>query len=175
MEPYWVFEYKMDLNGVKIHNVSLYKYSQRCIVLVTTPSFGKAFSKDFKELNGRFNNRLKINENQISGWIFRADNNSQAKLNALLKEIHSGDVVPEFSGIQEPIFDEKTRNNKIFNLMNNILELASDETEDWVLTDNETAKTSIYFNADEATVTEGDCIYSFQGAHKKIEIYQLQY
>lgn len=174
MEAYWTFKYSLSLRGEEEHVVELFHYTEKSIALVTTMNFGKAFAKDFKALSGRFNPRLNINGQPTAGWIFRADNKSQENLNNLLKDIHSGNKKPEFSGVVEPIFDEKTRNNKIVNMLTSVMELVPESIEEFIISDKEGVKTTLYFNADDTVVTEGDCIYSFHSAHKKLEIYQLQ-
>jgi len=174
MQPYWNFKYNLVLRGEEEHTVELYHYTEKSIALITTINFGKAFSKEFKQLNGRFNPRLQINENVTPGWIFRADNKSQENLNNLLKNIHIGSVKPEFSGVTEPIFDEKTRNNKIVNMMTTIIDMVPESIEEYVVSDKDNIKTTIYFNADDTVVTQGECIYSLHTAHKKLELYQMQ-
>jgi hypothetical protein len=175
MEPYWSFKYNILLRGEDEHHVRLYQYTEKSIALISTPQFGRAFAKNFKELQGRFNPRLDINDEKQAGWIFRADNNTQTKLNNLMKDIHSGDIKPEFSGVQEPIFDEKTRNNKIVNMLTTIMnDLAPDTIEEQVVSDKDGVLTTIYYNADDTVVTKGKCIYSIHGAHKKVELYQLR-
>ena len=174
MESYWTFKYNLHLRGVEEHLVELYHYTEKSIALISTINFGKAFSKEFKQLNGRFNPRLQINGNVISGWIFRADNKTQESLNKLLRDIHTGDKKPEFSGIIEPIFDEKTRNNKIVNMLTNIMDMTPESIEEYEISNKDGVKTTLYFNADDTVVTQGDCIYSLYTAHKKLEIYQLQ-
>ena len=174
MEAYWNFKYQISLRGEEEHVVNLYHYTEKSVALVTTTNFGKAFAKNFKQLNGRFNPRLNINNIPTAGWIFRADNKSQEAVNNLLKDIHSGNIKPEFSGIIEPMFDEKTRNNKIVNMITSIMEMTPESIEDYTVSDTPGAKTTLYFNADDTVITEGDCIYTLQTAHKKIEIFQMQ-
>jgi hypothetical protein len=174
MEAYWTFKYQISLRGEEEHVVNLYHYTEKSVALVTTTNFGKAFAKNFKQLNGRFNPRLNINNIPTAGWIFRADNKSQESVNNLLKDIHSGNIKPEFSGIIEPIFDEKTRNNKIVNMITSIMNMTPESIEEYTVSDTSEAKTTLYFNADDTVVTEGDCIYTLQTAHKKIEIFQMQ-
>ncbi len=174
MDPYWTFKYQISLRGEEEHTVKLYHYTEKSIALVTSTNFGKAFAKNFKQLNGRFNPRLNINNTTASGWIFRADNKSQEALNFLLRDIHSSNTKPEFSGIIEPIFDEKTRNNKIVNMITAIIDMTPESIEEYVVSDTLGAKTTLYFNADDTIVTQGDCIYTLQTAHKKIELYQIQ-
>lgn len=174
MEAYWTFKYQLSLRGEEEHVVHLYHYTEKSIALITTMNFGKAFAKEFKQLSGRFNPKLNINGTPTAGWIFRADNKSQENLNNLLKDIHSGNKKPEFSGVVEPIFDEKTRNNKIVNMITSIMNMTPESIEEYTISDTPEAKTTLYFNADDTVVTQGDCIYTLQTAHKKIEIYQMQ-
>ena len=173
MESYWNFKYSLSLRGEDEHTVKLYHYTEKSIALVTTSNFGKAFAKEFKALNGRFNKSLTINEDKIAGWIFRADNNTQAKLNKLLQDIHSGNVRPEFSGVVEPIFDEKTRNNKIVNMITSVMEMIPESIEEYIISEKDNLVTTAYFNRDDTVVTKGQCIYSLTSAHKKLEVYQL--
>ena len=91
-----------------------------------------------------------------------------------MKNIHTGSVKPEFSGVTEPIFDEKTRNNKIVNMMTTIIDMVPESIEEFVVSDKDNIKTTIYFNADDTVVTQGECIYSLHTAHKKLELYQMQ-
>lgn len=172
MEPYWKFKYSLLLRGEDEHVVKLYQYTERSIALISTANFGKAFAKNFKELQGKYNPRLNIDDEKVPGWIFRAT--MQEKLNDMLKKIHSGELKPEFSGVQEPIMDEKVRNNKLVNMITSIMDMVPENIEEYTVVDNDDFTTTMYFNADDTVVTQGECIYSLQGAHKKVEIYQLQ-
>jgi hypothetical protein len=174
METYWTFKYNIHLRGEDEHLLRLYHYTEKSIALITTINFGKAFAKEFKELNGRFNPRLNINNNIESGWIFRADNKTQENLNKLLRDIYTGDKKPEFSGVIEPIFNEKTRNNKIVNMLTNVMDMVPDSIEEYEISNKGGVITTLYFNADDTIITQGECIYSIYTAHKKLEIYQLQ-
>ena len=174
MEAYWKFKYSLALRGEEEHQVELYHYTEKSIALITTMNFGKAFTKDFKALSGRFNPGLQINGEKKAGWIFRADNKTQEQLNKLLQDIHSGNKRPEFSGIIEPIFDEKTRNNKIVNMLTSVMDLVPESIEEYVISNNGSVQTTLYFNAYDTVVTQGECIYTLTSAHKKMEIYQME-
>ena len=52
--------------------------------------------------------------------------------------------------------------------------MTPESIEEYTVSDTSEAKTTLYFNADDTVVTEGDCIYTLQTAHKKIEIFQMQ-
>lgn len=174
MEPYWTYKFKIELRGEDEHTVKLYKYSEKSIALVTTANFGKSFAKNFKELGGKFNKNLRIKDDKLEGWIFRSDAQTQEKVSKLLKDIHTGSLKPEFVGIIEPDFDEKTRNKKIVNMLTTIIEMTPENIEEYVVSEDENAKVTLYFNSDDTVVTEGECIYTLQTAHKKIELYQLK-
>lgn len=173
MEPYWKQEFDVSISGKDKHLVQLYQYSERSVALISTPEFGRSFSKYFKEAEGRFNKGLKINDEVVSGWIFKAQNNTLETLNNFLKEIYEGNLKPTFSGIVKPDFDSKSKNNKIFNLITKLMDMLPEENEQFVLGEENNIKTTIYFNPDDDTVTEGDLVYSFEGGKKKLEIYQL--
>ena len=173
MEPYWQQEFELNLGGKEKHPLKLYQYSERSIALVSTPEFGKAFAKEFKKLEGKFNKSLKIEGETTSGWIFKSQTETLETLNALLKGIYTGEIKPLFSGIIKPDFEGKSKHNKVFNLITKLMEFLSEDTEQFVLSDENGLKTTIYYNSDEDTVTEGDLVYSFEGGKKKMEIYQL--
>ena len=177
MEPYWSQEFDIVLSGVNKHLVELYKYSEKSIVLKTTPEFGKGFSKYFKELDSRFNKNLTINDEKISGWLFKTSTECIESLNKLLKGIYEGDIKPTFSGIFPPDISKSSKNNKIFNLITKLAELIPEEEEEFILSDDEKCKTTIYYNLDEDsdTVIEGELVYSLILGKKKISINQLLY
>jgi hypothetical protein len=173
MEPYWEQDFDITLGKKDKHHVALYQYSDRSVALVSTQEFGKSFAKNFKEINGKFNKNLKINDEPTAGWIFKAQRESLEGLNDILKKIFEGDIKPQFSGIIKPDFDGKAKNNKIFNLITMLMKLIPEETEQYILSEEEGVKTTIYFNSDEDTVTEGNVVYFFEGGKKKMEIFQL--
>lgn len=173
MEPYWKQEFDISLGNIDKHLVCLYKYSERSIALISTSEFGKTFSKNFKEIDGKFNQNLKINDEKHPGWIFRAQNEVMEKLNIILKDIYEGKIKPLFSSIIIPDFSGKSKHNKVFNLINKLVDMISDENEEFVINEDEKAKTTIYYNANDETVTEGDLVYSFEAGRKKLEVYQL--
>lgn len=169
MEPYWEQDY---LINEEKHNVKLYKYSQNSVCLISTTKFGKSFSKSFKTAGGRFNPNLKIDEVKTPGWIFRSNIEVLEKLNNILKEIYEGNIKAEFN-IIKPDFNNKNHNNEIFNLISKLSKLISEDTEEYILSNADGVKTTIYHNPDEETVTEGDLVYKFEGGNKILEIYQL--
>lgn len=172
MEPYWKHTFKFE-NVEEEHEVKLYEYSAKAIALIGSPYFGKSFAKQFKELKGKFNNNLTINEEKVAGWIFRTDDETQDALIKLLGDIHSGTVKPVFTGIKVPNFDDKHRNNKIFNMIKSLIDVIPDGEEEIEYHSDDKMTLSMYFNRSEETVTMGDCIYMIEGAHKKLEVYQL--
>lgn len=175
MEPYWDQDFDININEKNKHNVKLYKYSEKSIALISTPEFGKAFAKKFKEIDGKFNPNLKINDNKEAGWIFKAETETLEKLNEILKGIFEGEIKPLFSGLILPDFSGKSKHNKVFNLINKLMEMLPEENEEFVISEDEKAKTTIYYNSDEDTVKEGELVYSFEGGKKKLEVCQLVY
>ena len=173
MEAYWDQDFEIPLKGKETHNVKLYQYSERSIALITTSEFGKAFAKNFKSIEGRFNPNLKINEEKKAGWVFKAQTETLEKLNNTLKSIFEGEIKPQFTDIIMPDFTNKSKHNKIYNLINKLMDIIPEETEEFVISDDEKAKTTIYYNSNEDTVTEGELVYNFEGGKKKLEIYQL--
>lgn len=173
MEPYWKQEFEINLGDKESHLVCLYKYSERSIALISTPEFGKSFSKEFKKIDGKFNQNLKINDGKKSGWIFKAQTEIMEGLNDLLKGIYEGEIKPLFSGIVAPDFSQKSKHNKVFNLINKLMEMLPEDKEEFVISEDDKAKTTIYYNSDEDTVYEGDLVYSFESSKKKFEVYQL--
>ena len=174
MEAYWQQEFDIVLGDKKKHLVKLYNYSVRSIALVSTPEFGKAFSKEFKKIDAKFNKNLKIDGQPTVGWIFNAQTETQEKLNELLKNIYTGEIRPLFSDIIKPDFESKANHNQVFNLITRLMEMLSEDTEQFIIAEDKGVKTTAYYNSDEDTVTEGDLVYMFEGGKKKLEIYQLQ-
>jgi len=177
MEPYWSQEFDVVLSGVNKHLVELYKYSEKSIVLKTTPEFGKGFAKYFKDLNSKFNKSLTINDEKISGWLFKTSTECIESLNKLLKGIYEGDIKPTFSGIFPPDISESSKNNKIFNLITKLAELIPEEEEHFVLLDDEKCKTTIYYNLDEDSdiTIEGSEVYNLKFGKKQLVVHQLLY
>lgn len=170
MEPYWKENFDIKIGEKNNHQVALYKYSERAIALITTPELGKAFSKHFKPLDGKFNKNLKINEENVAGWVFKAQSDVLEKLNDLLKSIYDGDIKPVFNEIIKPDFNN---NAKIFNLLGNLKKLIIEDSEHFILSNDKNIKTTIYFNREDDTITEGDIVYCFEAGNKKVEVYQL--
>ena len=172
MEPYWKHEFEFEGIDEK-HVASLYQYSERSIALISTPYFGKTFAKNFKELKGKFNGNLTINEEKSPGWIFKLDDETQESLISLLGDINSGKIKPSFTGIKVPDFSEKSRNNKIYTFLSKLVDLIPEVEEEIEYHNDDKMCITMYFNRSEDTVTQGDLIYEFTSAHKKAEIYQL--
>ena len=42
------------------------------------------------------------------------------------------------------------------------------------MTENDELRITVYYNKDDETVTQGDCIYEFSSSRKKMSIYQLE-
>jgi hypothetical protein len=164
LKPYWEKEFKID---EETHMVRLYQYSAKSIALVSDENFGKKFATHFKELHGRFNPRLSVG----AGWIFKLD--SQKDLSAVLQKIYRGEITPKEIGIVPPLIDDKDVDNKIFNTLSELIQLIPESNEERILAETDEARTTVYYNKDDDTITQGDCIYSFTSAHKTLDIHQL--
>lgn len=168
MLPYWTQQFNLE---EEIHEVSLYNYSAKCIVLSSDPTFGKSFAKEFKNIGGKYNSKLKFSEDEDpkGGWIFRATEESQSSLTNLLKEIFNGNIKPSIFKLREPIFDQQVICKKIVNKLNEIIELCSEEEEDIEL-EGDGVILNLSFNTplDETK----DCIYKIETSHKSLYVYQ---
>ena len=164
LKPYWEKELKV---GNNTFNIQLYHYSAKSIAMVSTGDFGKKFAKYFKEINGRFNPKLSVG----AGWIFRLD--SQKGLTSILQKIYRGELEPTETTVNAPVFDDRDIDNKIFNTLTELIELIPANKEERIISETDQARTTVYYNKDDDTVTQGDCIYSFTSAHKTLEICQL--
>lgn len=164
LKPYWEKQFKIDED---IFEVKLFHYSAKSIALTSTNDFGKKFAKYFKEISGRYNPRLSVG----AGWIFKLD--SQKELTTVLQKIYRGEYKPTETTVSVPIFDDKDIDNKIFNTLSELIDLIPTEKEERVISETEKARTTVYYNKDDDTITQGDCIYSFTSAHKSLDIHQL--
>ena len=164
LKPYWEKEFKID---EETHMVRLYQYSPKSIALVSDEKFGKQFASSFKELHGRFNSRLSVG----AGWIFKLD--AQKELSGVLQKIYRREIIPKELGVVPPLIDDKDIDNKIFNTLTELLQLIPEAKEERVLAETDQARTTVYYNKDDETITHGDCIYSFTSAHKTLDIHQL--
>ena len=79
MEAYYTKTFRIEEED---HEVKLYKYSLKSIAMVSTEKFGKGFSKNLKEIGGRFNPKLSVG----AGWIFKIDSETQKKINEFFKD-----------------------------------------------------------------------------------------
>jgi hypothetical protein len=165
MEPYWQ---KTLTVSDKNYDISLYQYSPKSIALVSGETFGKMFAHKFKEIGGKFNPRLSVG----AGWIFKLD--AQKDLTLLIKNIYTGKEEPKTISIVPPNIDEKDTDIRIFNCLTELVASIPEEETERILQENDESKTTIYYNREENTLTEGDMIYMFTSAHKKVEIYQLK-
>lgn len=164
LKPYWEKEFRIE---EQTHLIKLYQYSARSIALVSDENFGKKFACYFKELNGRFNPRLSVG----SGWIFKLD--VQKNLTGILQKIYRGELAPKEIGIVPPVIDDKDVDNKIFNTLTELIQSIPEGKEERILSETDEARTTVYYNKDDETITQGDCIYSFTSAHKTLDIHQL--
>ena len=173
MKPYWSQEFTFDNEK---HLVSLYQYPAKCNVLESTLFFGKSFSKYFKELGGKYNSKLKFSEEEKpkGGWIFRSSEESQGKLNDLLRRIYKGDIEPVLSKVIAPSFDNKDLSIKIFNKLQNILELLPDEEFSSDICENSEFKNVLYANLEDEEEAEGDTIYSVVSSRNKFIVNQVK-
>ena len=165
MEPYWEKEFQIE---DKKYQIKLIRYTPKCIALVSSDDFGKKFSSSLKEIGGRFNPKLSIG----AGWIFKLD--SQSTLTELLRKIYKGEIKPKETEIKQPLFDDSDVDQKIFNTLQELIHLLPRDKEERILSESDEVRTTIYYNKDDDTVTQGNMIYNFCSAHKNMEIYQLE-
>lgn len=165
MEPYWTKSFDVDGTDCEI---KLFQYSAKCIAMVSTGDFGRKFSSHFKEIGGRFNPKLSVG----AGWIFKLD--SQSNLTEVLRKIYKKELLPKETEFKSPLIDENDTDTRIFNALNELINLLPEGKEERVLSETDSLKTTVYYNKDDETVTEGNCIYTFSSAHKKMDIYQLE-
>jgi len=165
MDPYW--EKIIESEG-KNYEIKLFRYSPKCIAMVSSDDFGKKFSTYFKEIGGRFNPKLSVGP----GWIFRLD--LQEGLTDILRKIYKGEIKPRELEIKTPVFDDSDIDFKIFNTLQDLIQLLPEDTEERVISENQEVKTTVYYNKTDDTVTQGDCIYSFSSSRKSMDIYQLR-
>lgn len=170
MIPYWTQNFVIDSEN---HEVNLYNYSSKCIVLASDATFGKSFAKEFKAIGGKYNSKLKFSEDQNpqGGWIFRATEESQNSLTNLLKDIFNGNVKPNIFKLKEPIFDQQVVAKKIINKLNELVELCSEEEEN-IQIDAPEVTLDLSFN--QSYQEEENCIYKLETSKKTLYVYQNQ-
>ena len=168
MIPYWTQTFVID--GAE-HEVNLYNYSAKCIVLSSDPLFGKSFAKEFKNIGGKYNSKLKFSEDQSpqGGWIFRATQESQEKLTSLLKDIFNGTIKPNIFKLQEPVFDRQVIGKKIINKLNELVDLCSTEEEN-IEIDAPGLTLNLSFN--QSFDQEQNCIYKLETSKRTLYVYQ---
>jgi len=167
MEPYYTKEFNIEGEN---HEVKLYKYSLKSIAMVSTEKFGKGFSKNLKDIGGRFNPKLSVG----SGWIFRIDSETQEKITKFLKGVFTGEIKWETGDVKIPAIENHEIDQKIFITLNELLDFIPSEKEDRMISDKDGVKTFVYYNKDDSVITQGDTIYNFESAHKSLEITQLR-
>lgn len=170
MIPYWTQKFVID---DQTHEVNLYNYSAKCIVLASDQTFGKSFAKDFKNIGGKYNSKLKFSEDQDpqGGWIFRATNESQSSLTNLLKDIFNGNVKPSIFKLKEPIFDSEVIGKKILNKLDELLDLCPEEEEN-IFVETSEIKLDLSFN--QPYNEEENCVYKLETSKKSLHVYQYQ-
>ena len=92
MEPYWKYTYS-NVNGMGEQSISLFKYSPKCIALKCSQQFGRGFSKNLKNIGGRFNMNLKFAEVPEPGWIFKIE--SQEELQKFISSVQKKEISPK--------------------------------------------------------------------------------
>ena len=167
MEAYYTKTFRIEEED---HEVKLYKYSLKSIAMVSTEKFGKGYSKNLKEIGGRFNPKLSVG----AGWIFKIDSETQKKINEFLKGVFTGEIKWETGDIKPPIIEPEEIDQKIFITLNELLDFIPSDPQDRIISDKDGVKTFVYYNTDDTVVTQGDLIYSFESAHKSFKITQLR-
>ena len=166
-EPYYSKILKIDGED---QEVKLFKYSAKCIAMVSPEKFGKGFSKNLKDAGGKFNKNLSVG----AGWIFKIDSETQGKISSFLKDVFTEKIKWETGEVMTPLIENNEIDEKIFNTLGDLLEFIPIEKEDRMISDKDGAQTFVYYNKDESTVIQGDTIYSFESAHKSLLITQLR-
>jgi len=164
-EAYWTRSFTVDDNK---YEVKLYHYSAKSIAMTSSEDFGKRFSKYFKEIGGRFNPKLSVG----AGWIFKLD--SQSDLTEVLRKIFKGEIKPSEVDVRAPVFEDSDVDRKIYNTLQELIHLLPEDKQERVMTENDELRITVYYNKDDETVTQGDCIYEFSSSRKKMSIYQLE-
>lgn len=164
-EPYWTRNFTVD---DKKYEVKLYSYSAKSIAMTSTDDFGKRFSRHFRDAGGRFNPKLSVG----AGWIFKLD--SQTDLTEVLRKIFKGEIKPSEVDVRAPVFEDSDVDRKIYNTLQELIHLLPEDKQERVMTESEELRITVYYNKDDETVTQGDCIYEFSSSRKKMSIYQLE-
>jgi hypothetical protein len=166
MEAYYTKEFNIE---GETQEVSLYKYSLKSIAMVSTEKFGKGFSKNLKDIGGRFNPKLSVG----AGWIFKIDSETQGKITKFLKGVFTGEIKWETGDVKMPIIENQEIDQKIFITLNELMDFIPSEKEDRMISEKDGFKTFVYYNKDDSVVTQGETIYRFESAHRSLEITQL--
>ena len=85
-----------------------------------------------------------------------------------------GSIEPKATSVIAPEIEDRDVDIRIFNALNEMIQLLPTEEVDRVLQEDSDSKTTVYYNRSDSTVTEGEMIYHFSSAHKTMEIYQLK-
>lgn len=163
---YWQHTFSLGELGDCL--IELHSYSSKCIALRSPSKFGRAFSKHFKEIGGKYNANLKFSDRDTKqpGWIFKMDD--QAKIQEVLKKINSGELTPRklHEKSQKDEFEDVYR--KLVDLIKVVPEEGSD---DIVIAEKDGFRTYASFNKCETT---DDLIVYFGTSKKKMYVYKVK-
>ena len=163
MEPYWTYTYS-NIESMGSQEISLYKYSQKCIALKCSPEFGRGFSKVLKGKNGKFNMNLKFCDIPEPGWIFKIED--QSKIQDFISGVQKGTIKPK-------IFNDKSiaiENINLFRKLKELVDLIPDEGEDYILSETNGYRTYLTFDDSD---NEGR-IYSVKSSNKIMNVHQIK-
>ena len=160
-------------NG-KTYNVKLYDYTRLCIVLTSEEEFTKGFSKKLKEIGGRFNKNLTIDEEKTPGWCFKKDSDTQKKIVEFLKNVSSGKEKLETSELVIPQIGEIEQGMYALSLIDDLIEYLPEETSEVLLSSENNIETRVYYNPKEEDIIIGNIIKELSSAHKKAVFTQLE-
>ena len=161
MEPYWKYTYS-NIVGMGEQSISLFKYSAKCIALKCSQEFGRGFSKNLKNIGGRFNMNLKFTEVPEPGWIFKIE--SQEELQKFISSVQKKEISPKVIDQKS----EKQENIMLFRKLKELLDLIPEEGEDFIISESNGFRTYLTFDDDENSV------YSVKSSKKKMNVCQIR-
>ncbi len=165
MKKHWSHTYHLDLEGDKIHEVILYRFSSKVLLMTAPTKFNNAFGKYLEEIGGSWNDSLKCEEypHPISGWLFPLE--IQENLIGLLGSIHKGDIEPR------KVAKSTVDCNKLYAQLEKVFEMIPQTNEISVM-EIPGGETIFVFNRPSDEIVRGECVLTLEKSRKKLEIYQ---
>lgn len=158
---YW--KHTFNLSSLGEQKIELHKYSEKCIALRSSSKFGKAFSKHFKEVGGKFNANLKFKDNDVKepGWIFKmADQNL---VQSILTKINNDEIAPKNVKEKDDFLDVYRK------LLDIVPKIPDEEHDDILVCENNDYR--IYAKFGECETRDNMVIY-FGTSKKRMYIYK---